>query len=259
MMTDKTDPVVDSIYRYPVKGLTPERIDRVTLTPGETLPFDRAFAIENGPGRFDPENPRHLPKVSFLMLMRDERLASLDSRFDDETQILTIFRAGKQVARGDLQTKLGRTMIEQFMAAYMKDSLRGAPKIVSAANHSFSDVPIKCLHVVNLASVRELQRTVGKPVNPLRFRANLYVEGIEPWAELSWTGRELAIGDARLEVVARTQRCDATNVDPATAARDLALPSVLQRTWGHADFGIYAKVKAGGAIAAADPVMLIKR
>lgn len=256
-MTDNLHPLVDSIYRYPVKGLTPEKLDCVMLTPGETLPFDRAFAIENGPGRFDPDNPRHLPKVSFLMLMRDERLASLDARFDDNTQVLTILRAGKQVARGDLQTRLGRSMIEQFIAAYMKDNLRGAPRIVSAANHSFSDVPIKCLHVVNLASVRELERTAGKPVDPLRFRANLYLDGIEPWAELSWTGRELAIGDARLEVVARTQRCDATNVDPATAVRDMAIPAVLQRTWGHADFGIYAKVKAGGAITAADPVMMI--
>ena len=52
-----------SLYRYPVKGLTPEKMDSVTLAPGETLPFDRAFAIENGPGRFDPANPRHLPKM----------------------------------------------------------------------------------------------------------------------------------------------------------------------------------------------------
>ena len=88
-MTDNLHPLVDSIYRYPVKGLTPEKLDSVMLTPGETLPFDRAFAIENGPGRFDPDKPRHLPKVSFLMLMRDERLASLDARFDDKTQVLT--------------------------------------------------------------------------------------------------------------------------------------------------------------------------
>lgn len=256
-MSNDVRSTVDSIYRYPVKGLTPEKMDSVTLAPGETLPFDRAFAIENGPGRFDPANPRHLPKITFLMLMRDERLAALDARFDDATQTLTIFRAGKQVTRGDLGTRLGRTMIEQFMAAYMKDSLRGAPKIVSAPNHSFSDVAMKCIHIVNLASVRDLERSVGQPINHLRFRANIYIDGVEPWAELGWLRRQLAIGDARLEVVARTQRCDATNVDPATAARDMALPAVLQRTWGHADFGIYAKVNAGGAIAPADHIHLV--
>ncbi len=256
-MSSHSGITVDGVYRYPVKGLTPQAMDQVTLSPGETIPLDRAYAIENGPGRFDPGNPRHLSKISFLMLMRDERLATLDARFDDTTHTLTIFRSGKQVTRGDLRTKLGCSMIEQFMAAYMKDSLRGAPKVVSAPNHSFSDVAMKCLHIVNMASVRDLERTLGKPVDRLRFRANLYLEGVEPWAELNWLARELVIGDARLAVVKRTQRCDATNVDPVTAQRDMALPAELQRTWGHSDFGIYATVTAGGSIAPADSVVLI--
>ncbi len=241
---------LQSIYRYPVKGLTPERMDRVTLAAGATLPFDRAYAIENGPGRFDPDNPRHLPKIAFLMLMRDERLASLATQFDDASQTLTILRDGKQVARGALDTAIGRKMIEQFMAAYMKSELRGAPRVVSAAGHSFSDVASKCLHIVNLATVREVERVIGKPVDPLRFRANLYIDGLAPWAEFNWLNQSIEIGDAQLRVFARTQRCEATNVDPVTAQRDLALPAVLSRTFGHTDLGIYAKVERGGDITA---------
>src|SRR5499426_4380288 len=103
-------PRLAALYRYPVKGLTPERLDRVELEPGATLPFDRAYAIENGPGRFDPAAPRHLPKVNFLMLMRDERLATLKTRFDDASETLSIFRDGKQVVRGQLATPLGRQL-----------------------------------------------------------------------------------------------------------------------------------------------------
>ena len=124
---------VAALYRYPVKGLTPEPLESVDLKSGETLPFDRAYAIENGPGRFDPEAPRHLPKIAFLMLMRDERLATLRSTFDDATQTLTISRGGKPVVSGRLDTPLGRQLIEQFIAAYMKAELRGAPKIVLRA------------------------------------------------------------------------------------------------------------------------------
>src|SRR5207244_10584046 len=142
------------------------------------LPFDRAYAIENGPGRFDAAAPRHLPKINFLMLMRDERLATLKTKFDDETATLTIFRDGKQVARGQLTTPLGRQLIEQFIAAYMRAELRGAPKIVHAAGHSFSDVAAKCVHIVNLASVRELERVSGRPINTLRFRATLFLDGV---------------------------------------------------------------------------------
>jgi uncharacterized protein YcbX len=219
-----------SLYRYPVKGLTPEPLQRASLTAGETLAFDRAWAIENGAGRFDPAAPRHLPKINFLMLMRDERLATLRSTFDDATETLAILRDGKQVARGQLTTPLGRQLIEQFFAA-------------------------KCVHIVNLASVRELERTLGRPVDPLRFRANLYLEGVEPWAELGWMGKEMAVGDARLAVFKRTQRCEATNVDPERGVRDIAIPAHLQRTWGHQDFGIYARVTSGAEIAIGTPVI----
>ena len=246
---------IASLYRYPVKGLTPEPLERASLVAGETLPFDRAWAIENGQGRFDSAAPRHLPKINFLMLMRDERLATLRTQFDGATETLTILRDGKQVARGQLTSPLGRQLIEQFVGAYMKAELRGPPKIVHASGHSFSDVAAKCLHVVNLASVRELERTLGRPVDPLRFRANLYLEGAEPWAEFGWMGKEIGIGEARLTVFARTTRCEATNVDPARGVRDIAVPSHLQRTWGHQDFGIYAKVVTGGEISAGAPVV----
>jgi uncharacterized protein YcbX len=136
----------------------------------------------------------------------------------------------------------------------MKSELRGAPRIVSAPGHSFSDVSAKCLHVINLASVRELERIAGRPIAPGRFRANLHLEGLEPWAEFGWLHKEIGIGPARLSVFARTQRCEATNVDPVSGARDMGIPALLTRTWGHSDFGIYAKVVDGGEIAVGAPV-----
>ena len=82
-MVSPATPHLAALCRYPVKGLSPERLDSVTIEAGQTIPFDRAYAIENGPGRFDPDQPKHLPKIHFLMLMRDERLATLTAKFDD--------------------------------------------------------------------------------------------------------------------------------------------------------------------------------
>ncbi len=255
-MAGSSAPTVAALYRYPVKGLSPEPIERVSLEAGGIMPFDRAYAIENGPGRFDPDNPRHLPKITFLMLMRDERLATLVTSFDDATETLTVERAGKQVARGQLSTPLGRKMIEQFFAAYMKGELRGPPKVVSATGHSFSDVSMKCLHIVNLATVRDMERVAGRPVDPLRFRANVYVDGLEPWVERSWVGREITLGGVRCAVVDETGRCEAVNVDPQTGARDMTIPALLQRNWGHTDFGVYAKISAPGTLAVGDQVAI---
>ena len=249
---------IAGLYRYPVKGLSAELLDAVKLSVGETLPGDRAWAIENSPGRFDSQAPRHLPKINFLMLMRDERLATLKTKYDADTCTLTILRADKQVARGDLRTIIGRNMIEQFLAGYMKGSLRGAPKIVSAPGHSFTDMAAKCVHIVNLASVRDLERVVGKAIDPLRFRANIYIDGLEPWVELRWLDQEIVVAGSsvRLSVFHRTQRCEAINVDPSSGARDMALTAELTRTWGHADFGIYARVTAPGRIQTNDAISL---
>lgn len=236
------------IYRYPVKGLSADPLDHVDVEAGAALPYDRAWAIENGPGRFDPAAPKHLPKIAFLMLMRDERLAKLKTSFDADTTQLTIFRAGKQVATGNLSTRPGRLIIEQFMAAFMGDSLRGPPKVVSAPGHSFSDTAAKRVHIVNLASLREVERVNARPADPLRFRPNLVIDGANPWAEFAWIGREIKIGDIRLKVHKRTDRCAATNVDPVTGARDMDIPALLMRQWGHIDFGVYAEILNPGRL-----------
>lgn len=247
---------VSALYRYPVKGLSADTLDRITLAPGQTIPFDRAYAIENGPGRFNEEAPQHLPKINFLMLMRDGRLATLRTRFEEATETLEIERGGRLVAKGQLSTKVGRIIIEQFMAAFMQGSLRGPPRIVRAPGHSFSDVSAKCLHLVNLATVRDLERTTGRPINPLRFRPNIIIDGPEPWAELSWVGRDMTAGGVRLRVLKRTDRCAATNVDPETGERNMDIPAVLARKWGHMDFGVYVSVVEGGSLTRGDAIAL---
>jgi len=245
---------VTSLYRYPVKGLSPEPLPRVALEVGETLPSDRRYAIENGPSGFDPEAPAWLPKSHFLMLMRNERLAGLETRFEDRSNLLTIRKGGDVAAQGDLETPEGRLAIEQFFVANFASDLKGAPKILSSAGHSFSDVARKVVSIINLASARAIENMVGAPVHPLRFRANLYVEGWPAWHEFDLMDRTLAIGATRLKVVKRIVRCAAVNVDPDSAERDLAIPQALQRRLGHGDCGIYAEVIAGGTIAVGDAI-----
>ena len=176
--------------------------------------------------------------------------------YDKAARQQRIYVDGKQVASGQLTDPTGRRIIEQFLSAYMNFSLRGAPKVVSSPGHSFSDVPVKCLHLVNLASVRELERTIGRAVDPLRFRANVYFDTDEPWEELSWVGKQLSTDSITLSVIDRTQRCEATNVNPEKGIRDMAIPTTLQRTWGHSDFGIYAKVASDGELVVGNELKL---
>jgi uncharacterized protein YcbX len=245
---------ITGIYRYPVKGLTPEQLGHAELKPGQTLLADRRYAIENGPSGFDPAAPKWLPKPHFLMLMRDEWLAGLRSHFDDASNVLSISHSGRIVAEGDLGTPEGRRTIEHFFASAHAGHIKGPPKVLESSGHSFSDVARKVVSIINLASVRAIETMVGASVHPLRFRANLYVEGWPAWHEFDLLDRTLAIGDVRLKVVKRIVRCAAVNVDPDTAARDLAIPQALQRGLGHADCGIYAEVIEGGTISTDDTI-----
>lgn len=256
-MTAAASARIVSIARYPVKGLGPDWLDAVQLSDGQTLPFDRAWAVQNGPGGFDPASPRHLPKSKFLMLMRNERLALLETRFDEASRTLTILRQGKAVVAGRLDERVGRQVLEQFFAGFMSAELRGPPRIVSADGHSFSDVPDKCVSIISQESCREIGRVVGVHVDPLRFRGNVVVAGLPAWSEFDWLGREIALGGARLEVFARIRRCAATNVDPRTGRRDLRIPEALTGAFGHTDCGLYARVVGAGPCAVGDPAALV--
>ena len=245
---------IATLYRYPVKGLSPEPLGSVTLDVGQTFPADRRYAIENGPSGFDPGTPQWLPKSNFLMLMRNERLAGLQTHFEDRTNLLTIRQGNQEAVRGDLETAAGRTAIEQFFAANFTSDLKGPPKLLSGSDHSFSDVARKVVSIINLASVTAIEEVVGQPVHPLRFRANMYVSGWPAWHEFELLDRTLAIGDVRLKVIKRIVRCAAVNVDPESAARDLDIPHTLLRRFGHSDCGIYAEVIGGGTVSVGDAI-----
>jgi uncharacterized protein YcbX len=249
-----TQPTVKSLYRYPVKGLSPQALPRTRLEPGQTVPADRLYAVENGPSGFDPAAPGYFPKIRFLMLMRNERLAALRTDYDEASHTLVIHSDGEEATRGDLRTAPGRAAIERFLAEYCADELRGPPKVLFAERHSFSDVAKKVVSIINLASVAAVENAVGRPVNPLRFRGNLYVEGWPAWHEFDLVGRELAVGGARVKAVKRIVRCAATEVDPDTGIRDLHIPRTLMQRFGHADCGVYAEVVAGGDVAIGDPL-----
>src|SRR3954447_25460971 len=113
-MSENQPGEIASLHRYPVKGLSPEPLARAALRAGQTLAADRRYAIENGPSGFDPAAPQFLPKSKFLMLMRNERLAALHTRYDDHSHVLSIRADGAEAVRGDLETREGRSAIEQY-------------------------------------------------------------------------------------------------------------------------------------------------
>ena len=245
---------ITSIYRYPVKGLSAEKLDQVAVTPGEGLPLDRVFTLALSATGYDPAAPGFLAKTRLIVLVRHERLAALRTGYDSNHRLLTISLDGRVEVRADPFDDHGRREIEEFFARFLANDLRDGerPTLVHAPGHNFFDVPEKWLSLVNLASVRALGQQLGQTLDPLRFRANVYFDGAPPWSEFDWADRTIRIGAACLRVVRPITRCAATDVNPETAERDQNLPKSLMRTFGHAEMGIYAEVISAGAIGTGD-------
>lgn len=245
---------IAALARYPVKGLSGEALAEATLTAGGYFPGDRMFAIENGPSGFDLDDPRWAPKIRYLMLMRDERLAEVQTRYDDATATLIVHRDGAEAARGDLTTTEGRAAIADFFATLRRDE-RGPTQVLAApSGFRFTDSTKGFVSFINRASLDDLAGALGRSVDPRRMCGNILVDGLAPWAEFDLVGRTLAIGAARLVVTKRIERCAATNVDPTTARRDVNIPAELARRYGHTDCGVYARVVQGGRVAVGDEI-----
>ncbi len=246
------------LYRYPVKGLSPEALPLAELPAGGYFPCDRLFALEHGPSGFDPAAPAHQPKIKFLMLMRQGALAGLSTRYNETSGVLTIERDGREAARGDLRRAEGRSAIEAFLTDYLGEEIRGPVKLLEAPDgFRFTDSASGFVSLINLASVAAIEKAQGAPVDPLRFRGNLYIEGADAWAEASWPGRRLKIGGATLVVLKMTDRCAATGVEPGTGRRDMDLVQTMRATFGHIDCGAYARIETGGRVAQGDALTLL--
>lgn len=243
---------VEQISRYPVKGLSPEMLEDVVLSPGDGLPHDRRFAFAQGDSPFDPADPRWLPKRNFACLMANARVAGVHAAYDPRANTLALRAEGEAPLLADLSAPAGRDEAAAWITRFMAAEARGALRLAEVPGHAFTDIPDKAVSIIGLASVAELGARAGMALDPLRFRANILFSGGAPFAELDWVGREVLLGKARLRVFKRTQRCAATEVNPATAERDAKPPKWLLQHYGHADMGVYAEVLEGGRIAVGD-------
>jgi len=165
---------------------------------------------------------------------------------------------GRPTLLADLRNEVDRSAAEAWMTGLMDEEAHGAMRLAEVPGHAFTDIPVKAVSLIGLASIAELGEREGVVLEPLRFRANLLFSGAAPFAELDWVGREILLGRARLKVFKRIKRCAATEVNPETAERDAKPPKWLLRHYGHADMGIYAEVLEGGRIAVGDALEVLE-
>ena len=230
--------------------MSPDFLSEVTIQAGGAIENDRRFALTLRSTLFDSNTPHWLPKTNFIALMRNETLAKLETIFHDETDTLKIFQDGKQVINAKLIDKLDCIILENFFSNYLNCGITGKLRFVEAKGETiFTDKKKKLISIINLASVRDIEKSIGKSIDPTRFRANIYIDGLRPWSEFNWVDKMFSCGGMVIEIKKRIERCSAINVDPKTGVRDINLVNLIQNNFGHIDMGVFAEVKKGGHIA----------
>ncbi len=240
------------IFRHPIKAHGREALPRALLETGRCLPFDRHWAVAHEAAQL---MPGWNACMNFTRGAKTPALQAIMAEFDEAAGEMTLSHPLCETLRFNPDTPEGQEAFLNWVGPLMAGG-RAQPARLVKAGRGMTDTPFESVSILNLSSNRALGQRIGRDLGLDRWRANLWLDGLAPWEEFDLIGRELMIGGARLKVVDRIGRCRATMVDCATGRIDVDTLDALEEGYGHTDFGVYAEVVAGGAVACGDSVEL---
>lgn len=267
---DSSSPIrVTGLYRYAVKGLSGDALDRVDLyEPGETFPDDRRYALlyESKQHKFNGQDWLH--KENFLCAFTDPALmASLQSTYQiiatattrppTTKRLIEIKRRATQeliLPPTDLATTGGRQQLGTLLTNLSgrdvvcvtanDDTLKNSSNNHAPHKFQFGNTSsgykqnkgdTRTLQIINQNTVKAVSEAIGIPLDPRRFRPNLVIDGPDPFAEFDWVERQqslLSSGEGSLRALSRTVRCRGISLDPLDAVhgqKELDLPALLTK------------------------------
>jgi uncharacterized protein len=260
-------PHVVALYRYPVKGFTPEACDNLTVLDQGRIAGDRVLGI-----RFadtEAADEAWSRKSGMVALINTPGLACLNVRFDQESFRLHI-SLGTSVLFDESLHSQGRKRLAEVLAGYvakldvnpLTDHPERSPLRVIGDGHSprYHDEPAGRITLHGRGSLEAVQAAVENEVSELRFRSNIAIDGLAAWEEQSWVGRKIRIGAVKFDVVKPKTRCLAIHANPTTGQRDLPILTTLTRKLGQENptFAVAMLPSgAGGRIQVGDQVALV--
>jgi uncharacterized protein len=222
--------VITHLWRYPVKSLGGEPLTSARVDRGG-IPFDRQYIIIDG-------EPTRKGTPLTARLVGD----------------LLAYRAAVKGETVNVQVPSGGTFeMGDAFSSHLQDALDRPLSIESAHGQDESFHDAHDILVLNAVSVRALEEEWGKPLNPLRFRPNIMLDGpdLTPYVENDWIGRSFKAGEAVFEGVALDERCVLTTIDPETLARDPSFLRLIVERHNQC-FGLYCRVSKAGKVALGD-------
>ena len=248
---------VTALYRHPIKSHGREAVDAVALTAGQTMPWDRHWAVTHDATKFDPATPQWAHCRNFMLGSRTPSLAAITAKLNEATATVTLMHPdlAELTIQPDQAEDVARFLT--WVAPLCPEGRVAAADIVKAPGRGMTDSALPSISLMSETSQQAVAEKLGAPLEHGRWRGNIWFDGAPAWEELDWIGRDIKIGTAMLAIREPCKRCNLTNTNPATGIRDMDTLGVLNRDFGHQNFGVYAEVTSGGTLHIGDKVQLI--
>jgi uncharacterized protein YcbX len=255
---------VTALYRYPVKGFTAQAVERLTVLPGGRVAGDRVlnFRFADAPAA----DSAWCRKYHGVVLANTPGLARLQVNFDEGAQQLIIFFENQILAKEHLDEP-GRSRLVQALTAYVlsleENPLTDQPgrlplKLVGdGITPRYQDNEAGQVTLHSRESLASAAVALGEvSLNEQRFRHNIVIEGVTAWAEQTWVGSRLRVGEVEFETVVPKVRCLATHANPLSGVRDLPVMQTLVSAFAQKEptFGVGLLSTTGGVIRLGDTV-----
>lgn len=244
---------VRALWRHPIKGHGREALDQVTLSKGQTMPWDRRWAVAHELAQAD--NTDWAPCANFSRGSKVPALMAINAISDEAADSVTLSHPDLPdlTFNPDHDPQAFLDWVRPIMPADRAQSAR----IIRVDGRGMTDTDFPSISLINLASNADLAATMGEDVSPQRWRCNIHFDGFTPWEEFNWIGKSLRIGKVEFAEREPIVRCLATTANPATGLRDLDTLKALNDNMDHQNFGIYAEVTRGGALRVGDVIEVL--
>ena len=247
---------VTEIIRHPIKSIGRELLRSVRLEEDRTMPWDRTWAVVHEASGICRETRGWRPLQNFTVTARTPGLAAIEASVDVSSGRVALGHHELGKLDIDPDDELDGKRLVDWIRPLVPSGRAQPVGIYRAGTRGLTDTEFPSVSINSHNSLSELSEFAGQDISLHRWRGNIWVEGFAPREEFTWIGKSIRIGKAELDVVDTIQRCEATAADPETGQRNLATLDLLERNWGHRDFGIYARVTRAGDVSVGDAVTI---
>ncbi|WP_415919427.1 MOSC domain-containing protein [Tateyamaria sp. SN6-1] len=240
---------VTELWRHPIKSFGRERIASVDLVAGESMPWDRVWAVAHEASKAEPG--QWASCHSFTRIAQTPALMAVTATLDEATETVTL----RHPDRPDLTVHpdTNGSDIVAWTNALMPENRVMPSHIMRLDGRGYTDSDFASVTLCNHASHRAVETQMQHALSLHRWRGNIWFDSDTPWIEFDWMHRDIKIGNAILRPRERTDRCVATTSNPETGRRDADVLAALD-SFGHQDFSVRCDVIQGGRIQADDKV-----